>query len=129
MSNRHPIVRMWDVIRKDSQTAQATKNLIFTFTIPEIYQKKEAAPFIRITQILLQNTFYNDGDSANYRFLFAVETFGTSINQIYTINEHIVDVYKAMNGRCYDRTLSYDNDVGLYNEMLEFEIILPTKET
>lgn len=129
MSNRHPIVRMWDILRKDDYLSSITHNLIFTFEIPETYQKKEAAPFIRVTEIILRDTFYRDGDSEYYRFLFAVETFATLIGLAYSVNEHVIDVIKGIDGRCYNRALSYDKNVGLYNEMLEFEIILPKKET
>lgn len=129
MSNRHPLVRMWEVLSKDEVLASMTNNLIFTNTIPETYRKKESAPFIRVTQILLQDTLFRDGDSEYYRFFFAVETFSTSINKAYEINQRVIDIVKSLNGRCYTRNLDFDKDVGLYNEMIELQIILPKKET
>lgn len=101
---------------------------IFNFEIPEDYQKSTYTPFIRITEVFMTNALYRDGDSEYYRFLFAVETFGNDINTVYTVSERVNEVIKANNGRCYDRTLSKDTDLGVFNQMLEFEIILPIKE-
>ncbi|MEX2956500.1 hypothetical protein AB4M78_08700 [Staphylococcus pasteuri] len=125
---RHPIVRMYDLLKNDSELAQKLPNKIFTFVIPEGYQKTQYTPFIRITEILMTNTLYRDGDSEYYRFLFAVETFGNDINTVYSISERVVEVIKGQNGRCYNRNLSKEDDLGLFNQMLEFEIILPIKE-
>lgn len=130
--NRHPIVRIYDVLNKNDELAKHLKSMkgprIFNFKIPENYQKAEYTPVVRITEILLTDTLYRDGDSANYRFLFAVETLGTNIANVYSISELIEEIIKSINGRCYKRDLLEDEKLGLFNQMLEFEIILPKKE-
>lgn len=137
MSNRHPIVRMWDVLRKDEQLVSlmnearktSTKQpLIYTFEIPESYQKTEEAPFMRLTEIMNGNALENDGGSSHYRYLFAVETFGKSINDVHSINERVVEIIDNLNGICFERELSKDEDFSLYNQMLSFNIILNKKE-
>lgn len=119
---------MYDLLKSDSELAQKLPNKIFTFVIPEGYQKTQYTPFIRITEILMTNTLYRDGDSEYYRFLFAVETFGNDINTVYSISERVIEIVKGQNGRCYNRNLSKEDGLGLFNQMLEFEIILPIKE-
>lgn len=125
---KHPIVRIYTLLKNDTELAQRLPNKIFTFDIPENYQKAQYTPFIRITEILMTNTLYKDGDSSHYRFLFAVETFGTDVHTVYSISEQVNEVIKSENGRCYNRSLSKDDELKLFNQMLEFEIILPIKE-
>lgn len=137
MSNRHPIVRMWDVLRKDEQLVNlmnevrktsAKQPLIYTFEIPESYQKTEEAPFMRLTEIMNGNALEKDGGSSHYRYLFAVETFGKSISDVHSINERVVEIIDNLNGICFERELSKDEDFSLYNQMLSFNIILNKKE-
>ena len=85
---------------------------IFNFEIPENYQKAEYTPLIRITEILLQNTIYRDGDSEYYRFLL-IETFGNDINTTYTVSEYVNDIIKQHNGRVISRDFSKDKELGL----------------
>lgn len=134
---RHPIVRMWDVLRKDEQLVSmmdkarktsAKQPLIYTFEIPESYQKTEEAPFIRLTEIMNGNALENDGGSSHYRYLFAVETFSKSINDVHSINERVVEIIEDINGICFERELSRDEEFNLYNQMLSFNIILTKKE-
>lgn len=134
---RHPIVRMWDVLRKDGQLismmdkvrkTSAKQPLIYTFEIPESYQKTEEAPFIRLTEIMNGNALENDGGSSHYRYLFAVETFSKSINDVHSINERVVEIIEDINGICFERELSRDEEFNLYNQMLSFNIILTKKE-
>ena len=132
MSNRHPIVRVFNLLKNDKELASLLKSektpKIFNFEIPEQYQKIESTPFIRITEILLENTIYKDGDSTHYRFLFAVETFGSDINTTYTISERVNNIIKAQDGRVIDRRLSKDEKLGIFNQMNEYSIILNVKE-
>ncbi|PTI80602.1 hypothetical protein BU064_00100 [Staphylococcus succinus] len=134
---RHPIVRMWDVLRKDEQLismmnevrkTSAKQPLIYTFEIPESYQKTEEAPFMRLTEIMNGNALENDGGSSHYRYLFAVETFSKSINDVHSINERVVEIIEDINGICFERELSRDEEFNLYNQMLSFNIILTKKE-
>ena len=71
---RHPIVRMWDLLRKDEQLVSmmnevrktsSKQPLIYTFEIPETYQKTEEAPFMRLTEIMNGNALENDGGSGH----------------------------------------------------------------
>lgn len=128
---------MWDVLRKDEQLVSmmnearktsAKQPLIYTFEIPESYQKTEEAPFMRLTEIMNGNALENDGSSGHYRYLFAVETFGKSISDVHSINERVVEVIESINGICFERELSKDEDFSLYNQMLSFNIILNKKE-
>lgn len=129
---RHPIVRVYSWLKSDKELERLLNSSkqpkIFNFEIPENYQKVEYTPLIRITEILLQNTIYRDGDSEYYRFLFAIETFGNDINTTYTISEYVNDIIKQHNGRVISRDLSKDKELGLFNQMNEYEIILPVKE-
>lgn len=134
---RHPLVRMWDVLRKDNQLIQllndirgeATEQpLIYTLEIPENYQKTEFAPIIRLTEILNRDALKHDGRSNHYRYLFAVETFGSSINDVFQINERVVEIIEGINGVCFERELEKDEKFKLYNQMLSFNIILKKKE-
>ncbi|REI31453.1 hypothetical protein [Staphylococcus felis] len=130
MSNRHPLIRMYHIIKNDKELLSLMNQSnpqIYTFEIPDDFQKKENAPFIRITEIRLHNTLFNDSDSNHYRFLFAVEVIAKTIQQTYEISERVNEIIKSKYGRCYDRDLSKD-DFGLFNNMLEFEIILNEKE-
>ena len=54
---------------------------IFNFEIPENYQK-EYTPLVRITEILLQNTIYRDGDSEYYRFYLPLRRLVTTSTQL-----------------------------------------------
>ena len=132
MSTRHPIVRIYSWLKSDKELERLLNSSkqpkIFNFEIPENYQKVEYTPLIRITEILLQNTIYRDGDSEYYRFLFAIETFGNDINTTYTISEHVNNIIKQHNGRVISRDLSKNKKLGLFNQMNEYEIILPVKE-
>lgn len=132
MSTRHPIVRIYLWLKSDRELERLLNSSkqpkIFNFEIPENYQKVEYTPLIRITEILLQNTIYRDGDSEYYRFLFAIETFGNDINTTYTVSEYVNDIIKQHNGRVISRDLSKDKELGLFNQMNEYEIILPVKE-
>ncbi len=132
MSTRHPIVRVYSWLKSDKELERllnsSKKPKIFNFEIPENYQKAEYTPLVRITEILLQNTIYRDGDSEYYRFLFAIETFGNDINTTYTVSEHVNDIIKQYDGRVISRDLSKDKELGLFNQMNEYEIILPVKE-
>lgn len=132
MSTRHPIVRIYSWLKSDKELERLLNSSkqpkIFNFEIPENYQKVEYTPLIRITEILLQNTIYRDGDSEYYRFLFAIETFGNDINTTYTVSEYVNDIIKQHNGRVISRDLSKDKELGLFNQMNEYEIILPVKE-
>lgn len=128
---------MWDVLRKDEQLVSmmnkvrktsSKQPLIYTFEIPESYQKTEEAPFMRLTEIMNGNALKNDGGSGHYRYLFAVETFGKSISDVHSINERVVEVIESINGICFERELSKDEDFSLYNQMLSFNIILNKKE-
>ena len=132
MSTRHPIVRIYSWLKSDKELERLLNSSkqpkIFNFEIPENYQKVEYTPLIRITEILLQNTIYRDGDSEYYRFLFVIETFGNDINTTYTVSEYVNDIIKQHNGRVISRDLSKDKELGLFNQMNEYEIILPVKE-
>ncbi|WP_415425711.1 hypothetical protein [Staphylococcus borealis] len=132
MSTKHPIVRIYSWLKGNKELEQllnsSKKPKIFNFEIPENYQKAEYTPLIRITEILLQNTIYRDGDSEYYRFLFAIETFGNDINATYTVSEYVNDIIKQHNGRVISRDLSKDKELGSFNQMNEYEIILPVKE-
>lgn len=129
---RHPIVRVYNILKDNKELAQLLNSSkqpkIFNFEIPENYQKAEYTPLIRVTEILLQNTIYRDGDSEYYRLLFAIETFGNDINTTYTISECVNDIIKQHNGRVISRDLSKDRELGIFNQMNEYEIILPVKE-
>ena len=129
---RHPIVRVYSWLKSDKELERLLNSSkqpkIFNFEIPENYQKTEYTPLVRITEILLQNTIYRDGDSEYYRFLFAIETFGNDINTTYTVSEYVNDIIKKRNGRVISRDLSKDKELGLFNQMNEYEIILPVKE-
>lgn len=134
---RHPLVRMWDILRKDNQLIDLLNNargtatkqpLIYTLQIPEDYQKTEKAPFIRLTEIMNGNALEHDGRSDHYRYLFAVETFGTSINTVHSINERVVEIIEGIDGICFERELDKDEKFNLYNQMLSFNIILTKKE-
>ncbi|MHB7934166.1 hypothetical protein BUZ34_03155 [Staphylococcus haemolyticus] len=129
---RHPIVRIYSWLKSDKELERLLNSSkqpkIFNFEIPENYQKVEYTPLVRITEILLQNTIYRDGDSEYYRFLFAIETFGNDINTTYTASEYVNDIIKQHNGRVISRDLSKDKELGLFNQMNEYEIILPVKE-
>ncbi|MDS3871880.1 hypothetical protein [Staphylococcus hominis] len=129
---RHPIVRVYSWLKNDEKLEQLLNSSkqpkIFNFEIPENYQKVEYTPLVRITQILLENTIYRDGDSEYYRFLFAIETFGNDINTTYTISEYVNDIIKQRNGRVKRQDLLKDKELGLFNQMNEYEIILPVKE-
>ena len=59
---------MWDVLRKDEQLVSmmnevrktsSKQPLIYTFEIPESYQKTEEAPFMRLTEIMNGNALEN----------------------------------------------------------------------
>lgn len=135
--NRHPLVRVFDTIVNDHVVCELLNEfrgyetdqpLVFTMHIPEDYQKENHAPFVRVSEIILQNTFFNDGDSNHYRFLFSVETFGTTINEVYQINEQIIKRIESKNGKCYERQINQSNDIDLYYEMLKFNIIYNEKE-
>lgn len=130
--NRHPIVRIYSWIKGNKELEQLLNSSkqpkIFNFEIPENYQKAEYTPLIRITEILLQNTIYRDGDSEYYRFLFAIETFGNDINATHTVSEYVNNIIKQHNGRVISRDLSKDKELGIFNQMNEYEIILPVKE-
>jgi len=137
MSNRHPLVRMWDKLRKDEllvsmmnevRGTNSKQPLIYTLEIPETYQKTEEAPFMRLTEIMNGNALENDGGSSHYRYLFAVETFSKSINDVHLINDRVVDVIEDINGICFERELNKDEEFNLYNQMLSFNIILNKKE-
>ncbi|MDU0443807.1 hypothetical protein QVA78_03120 [Staphylococcus haemolyticus] len=132
MSTKHPIVRIYSWLKGNKELERLLNSSkqpkIFNFEIPENYQKAEYTPLIRITEILLQNTIYRDGDSEYYRFLFAIETFGNDINATYTVSEHVNDIIKQHNGRVISRDLSKDKELGIFNQMNEYEIILPVKE-
>ena len=128
---------MWDVLRKDEQLVSmmnevrktsSKQPLIYTFEIPESYRKKEDVPVIRVTEIHNGNALEHDGGSSHYRYLFAVETFGNSINDVHSINERVVEIIESINGICFERELSKDEDFKLYNQMLSFNIILTKKE-
>lgn len=134
---RHPLVRMWDLLRKDTELVDmlnkirketSKQPLIYTFEIPENYQKTEQAPFIRLTEIMNGNALEHDGRSNHYRYLFAVETFGISINDVHSINERVVEIIESSDGICFERKLSRDDEFNLYNQMLSFNIILNKKE-
>lgn len=129
---RHPIVRVYSWLKSDKELERLLNSSkqpkIFNFEIPENYQKAEYTPLVRITQILLENTIYRDGDSEYYRFLFAIETFGNDINTTYTISEYVNDIIKQHNGRVKRQDLLKDKKLGLFNQMNEYEIILPVKE-
>lgn len=128
---------MWDILRKDEllvsmmnevRKTSSKQPLIYTFEIPESYQKTEEAPFMRLTEIMNGNALENDGGSSHYRYLFAVETFGKSINDVHSINERVVEIIESINGICFERDLNKDEDFKLYNQMLSFNIILTKKE-
>ena len=113
---------MWDLLRKDEQLVSMMDNvrktsskqpLIYTFEIPESYQKTGEAPFMRLTEIMNGNALENDGGSGHYRYLFAVETFGKSISDVYSINERVVEIIERINGICFERELSKDEDFNL----------------
>ncbi|MCI2864554.1 hypothetical protein FH105_04735 [Staphylococcus hominis] len=129
---RHPIVRVYSWLKSDKELERLLNSSkqpkIFNFEIPENYQKTEYTPLVRITEILLQNTIYRDGDSEYYRFLFTIETFGNDINTTYTISEYVNDIIKQRNGRVKRQDLLKDKKLGLFNQMNEYEIILPVKE-
>ncbi|ANS89876.1 TPA: hypothetical protein I1462_001692 [Staphylococcus pseudintermedius] len=131
--SRHPIVRIYNLLIKDDDLKTLLKSekspKIFTFDIPENYQKKEYTPLIRITEILLENTLYRDGDSEYYRFLFAVEAMGNDINTTHAVSERVNDIVKSHNGRVISRDLSKEDKLGIFNQMNEYQIILPVKET
>ena len=129
---RHPIVRVYSWLKSDKELERLLNSSkqpkIFNFEIPENYQKVEYTPLIRITEILLQNTIYRDSDSEYYRFLFAIETFGNDINTTYTVSEYVNNIIKQHNGRVISRDLSKDKELGFFNQMNEYQIILPVKE-
>lgn len=131
--NEHPLVRM-NVLLSDNEPLVQMMNdirekktddiLIFTFDLPDDYQKISSAPFMRLTEIYLHNTFYNDDESAHYRFLFAVEVFGVTMNDTHKLSNEVIKIIKQSNGRCYDRFLDKDDELNIYHNMLKFEIIL-----
>ncbi|MDA3100745.1 hypothetical protein NVR12_11720 [Staphylococcus pseudintermedius] len=78
---------------------------------------------------MLENTLYRDGDSEYYRFLFAVEAMGNDINTTHAVSERVNDIVKSHNGRVISRDLSKEDKLGIFNQMNEYQIILPVKET
>lgn len=130
---KHPIVRIYEYLNEFNNLTEALNNirktnteepLIFTFEIPEDYQKSSTAPFIRITPIYLKENIWSDNDSESYRFNFAIETFSKRISDSYQISELVIKRLKEINGICYAQDLSKDNEFNLYNNELQFEITL-----
>lgn len=137
MVNEHPLVRMTVLLSEDEQLLKLMKDnrvsktdeiLIFTFDIPDEYQKENSAPFLRLTEIYMNNDLYNDSDSHHYRYLFAVEVFGASLNTVHQISNCIAEIIKTKNGRCYDRIMDKDDEFNLYNNMLKFQILINEEE-
>lgn len=135
--NEHPLVRMTVLLSDNEPLVQMMNDirekktddiLIFTFDLPDDYQKISSAPFMRLTEIYLHNTFYNDDESAHYRFLFAVEVFGATMNDTHKVSNEVIKIIKQHNGRCYDRFLDKDDELNIYHNMLKFEIILNEEE-
>ena len=135
--NEHPLVRMTVLLSDNEPLVQMMNDirekktddiLIFTFDLPDDYQKTSSAPFMRLTEIYLHNTFYNDDESAHYRFLFAVEVFGATMNDTHKVSNEVIKIIKQRNGRCYDRFLDKDDELNIYHNMLKFEIILNEEE-
>lgn len=124
LSDNEPLVQMMNDIREK----KTDDILIFTFDLPDDYQKISSAPFMRLTEIYLHNTFYNDDESAHYRFLFAVEVFGATMNDTHKVSNEVIKIIKQRNGRCYDRFLDKDDELNIYHNMLKFEIILNEEE-
>lgn len=124
LSDNEPLVQMMNDIREK----KTDDILIFTFDLPDDYQKISSAPFMRLTEIYLHNTFYNDDESAHYRFLFAVEVFGATMNDTHKVSNEVIKIIKQHNGRCYDRFLDKDDELNIYHNMLKFEIILNEEE-
>lgn len=134
---KHPIIRMYQLLNNNrelveliasKQKTKTEESPIFTFKIPEGYQKSEYAPFIRLTIINLGNTIYRDNDSNHYLFSFAVETFAKSISEAYEINQKIISIFKTIDAKCFTQELSEDEDFSLYNNMLSFRVLLNEKE-
>ncbi|MBX5315956.1 hypothetical protein [Staphylococcus caprae] len=137
MVNEHPLVRMTVLLSEDEQLLKLMNDnriskvndpLIFTFDIPAEYQKESYTPFIRLTEIYINNDLYNDSDSSHYRYLFAIEVFGGSLNTVHEISNQVVNIIKSKNGRCYDRVMGKDDEFNLYNNMLKFQILINEEE-
>lgn len=137
MTNEHPLVRMTVLLSdneqlinlmNDNRVSKVEEPLIFTFDIPDEYQKESSAPFIRLTEIYMNNDLYNDSDSRHYRYLFAVEVFGGTLNTVHEISNQVVNIIKTKNGRCYDRVMDKDDEFNLYNNMLKFQILINEEE-
>ncbi|MGX0075793.1 hypothetical protein [Staphylococcus warneri] len=137
MVNEHPLVRMNVLLSEDEQLLKLMKDnsvsktdeiLIFTFDIPDEYQKESTTPFIRLTEIYMNNDLYNDSDSHHYRYLFAVEVFGGTLNTVHEISNQVINIIKSKNGRCYDRVMDKDDEFNLYNNMLKFQILINEEE-
>ncbi|MCG7307091.1 hypothetical protein WL555_02910 [Staphylococcus warneri] len=137
MVNEHPLVRMNVLLSEDEQLLKLMKDnrvsktdeiLIFTFDIPDEYQKESSTPFIRLTEIYMNNDLYNDSDSHHYRYLFAVEVFGGTLNTVHEISNQVINIIKSKNGRCYDRVMDKDDEFNLYNNMLKFQILINEEE-
>lgn len=135
--SKHPLVRMYQLINSNDELVQLIKSKqktqtdeppIFTFKIPETYQKTEYAPFIRLTVINLGNAVYRDNDSNHYLFSFAVETFAKSISEAYEISQKIISIFKTIDSKCFAQDLSEDEEFSLYNNMLSFRVLLNEKE-
>lgn len=137
MVNEHPLVRMNVLLSADEQllklmtdnrVSKTDEILIFTFDIPDEYQKESRTPFIRLTEIYMNNDLYNDSDSHYYRYLFAVEVFGGTLNTVHEISNQVINIIKSKNGRCYDRVMDKDDEFNLYNNMLKFQILINEEE-
>ena len=105
MTNKHPIIRIFNVLKKDNQLIDLLNDvrgqdspqpLIFTLDIPEDYKKTEQAPFIRITEVFNGDTLEHDGRSDHYRYLFAVEVFSASISNIQSICNQIEAIIQSI---------------------------------
>lgn len=136
--SKHPITRVVQMLNKDAKLINLLNEkrgtstptpLIFSRRIPEGYQKTSNAPFIRVTQIHLNNSLYNDSDSNHYRFSFAVEVFGKSLTETYELSECVIEALKPYNARVFEiDDLDTDTEFNLDIQMLSFNIILKTKE-
>lgn len=115
-------------LMKDNRVSKTDEILIFTFDIPDEYQKESTTPFIRLTEIYMNNDLYNDSDSHHYRYLFAVEVFGGTLNTVHEISNQVINIIKSKNGRCYDRVMDKDDEFNLYNNMLKFQILINEEE-
>lgn len=132
---RRPFLQMYDVLNEDVTlndmmlelrlVDEPDENMIFTFDIREEFRKLDYAPMIRMTEISMIESVYNDNNSGIYTLRFAVEVFTESIDDGYNLASYILEKYKnEYNGTCYNQNLQYDDRTELYNTFMRFKIFI-----